>query len=293
VCVCVRACLIEVATILITSGAIPFKECRCPGQDGFVNLSNCAYRFIMASWKLMGANEVHLEDIHKALESSDEDSPKISVCRDADWRDDVAAIEEHLKQYIWEIPTSAGFIFSRSADHIVESWLQFQPMQDVWNWLPIKSVSTPASRRIRRSFHDFERLSQECWYLPHDRNFFWVQNLSNVCYFFQKGQLLNDDAFGIGRVVDIFRCEDGVAPGIPPSQFPVFVNLEFGEFSLAANGCIERRPSASFRKHVLLSSLHLLPANVTFSDASEGMTSPDCEQICFRITSSNAALQGR
>ena len=128
----------------------------------------------------MGGNEAHLDDIHKALESSE-----IAVCRDVDWRNDVAAIEEHLKQFIWEIPTPEGFIFSRSADHIVDSWLQHQPMQDVCNWLPIKSVSTPASRRTRRSFHDFERLSQECWYLHHDRNFFWVQIIV-VCVIFLR-----------------------------------------------------------------------------------------------------------
>ena len=97
-----------------------------------------------------------------------------------------------------------------------------------------------------------------------------------MCYFSQKRQLLNDDAFGIGRVVDIFRCEDGVAPGTPSSEFPVLVTMDFGEFSLTANGCIERWPSASFRKHVPLSSLHLLAANVIVSDTSEGMTSPDC-----------------
>ena len=125
----------------------------------------------------MGGDESHLNEIHKALESEDGNFPSICVCREADWQDDVASIEHFLKQFIWEVPTANGFIFSRSAEHIVESWLHDAAIRDVHEWLPVKSVSTPHSRRIRKAFRDFDRLSQDCWYLPHRRSFFWVRSL--------------------------------------------------------------------------------------------------------------------
>ena len=131
---------------------------------------NCTYRFIMTSWKLLGgADESRLNDIQSVLESHN-----ICVCREVDWRDDVSAIQEHLRQHIWEVPTLDGCIFSRAAEHIVDTWMQSAVMQDVSNWLPIRSISTPKFRRTRRVFQDFDRLAQECWYLPHEQSFFWV-----------------------------------------------------------------------------------------------------------------------
>ena len=227
---------------------------------------NCAYRFIMTSWKLLGGDESHLNDIHSALESR-----KIRVCREVDWRDDVSAIQEHLKQYIWEVPTIEGCIFSRAAEHIVDTWMQSAAMQDVSNWLPIRSVSTPNSRRTRREFQDFDRLAQDCWYLAHERSFFWVMCDYESLRCLQKRQLLMHDNFGVGRVIDFFRCPDGMAAGVRSSQFPVIVLMEFGEFHFDNDGHLQRRPSGCIRQHVSISSLHLLSAGIAIlNDQGEG-----------------------
>ena len=238
----------------------------------------------MTSWKLLGGDDSHLNDIHSVLESRN-----ICVCREVDWRDDVSAIQEHLKQYIWEVPTVEGCIFSRAAEHIVDTWMQSAVMQDVSNWLPIRSISTPNYRRTRRVFQDFDRLAQDCWYLPHERSFFWVICVHQLLSCLQKRQLVLHENFGVGRVLDIFRCPDGVPAGV---QFPVMALMEFGEFQIDNDSHLQRRPSACIRQHVSITSLHLLPAAaVILDDRDEGDGCRPVDILIFQISVGVGALQ--
>ena len=79
-----------------------------------------------------------------------------------------------------------------------------------------------------------------------------------------------DASFGIGRVLNIFRCPDGVQPGTPASIYPVLVTMEFGDFCRVNEGLLQRCPSASFQRHVPLASLQLLPAGIIIADEQEG-----------------------